>query len=81
MVLENLISVLRTKVDKVLEMNNKHIDLLYQRNADLDPQKILERGYSITMFNGHPLKDSRLVKKGNILDTRLHKGKLSSEII
>jgi exodeoxyribonuclease VII large subunit len=81
MVLENLISVLRTRVDKVLEMNNKHIDLLYQRNADLDPQKILERGYSITMFNGHPLKDSRLVKKGNILDTRLHKGKLSSEII
>jgi exodeoxyribonuclease VII large subunit len=78
--LDNLIVSLGNKVDKFLDMNNKHLDLLYQRNSDLDPQKILERGYSVTTYNGKPLKESKEVQKGNIIKTRLHKGRLSSEI-
>jgi len=81
MTLENLISSISSKVEKVLEMNRKHLELLFQRNSDLDPRKILERGYSITLFNGNPLKDANLVQKGNIIETRLHDGKLTSEII
>jgi len=80
MVLENLIISLSSKIDKVLEMNNKHLDLLYQRNTDLDPQKILKRGYSITMFDGKPIKNSNQVQKGNMIETRLHKGSIASEI-
>lgn len=81
MTLDNLISSISSKVEKVLEMNRKHLELLFQRNNDLDPRKILERGYSITLFNGNPLKDDSLVQKGNIIETRLHDGKLASEII
>ena len=81
MTLESLISSISSKVEKALEMNRKHLELLFQRNSDLDPRKILERGYSITLFNGNPLKDASLVQKGNIIETRLHDGKLASEII
>jgi exodeoxyribonuclease VII large subunit len=81
MVLGNFILLLRNSIDKTLDMKNKHLDLLSQRNADLDPQKIFERGYSITVFNGQTLKNSKQVGKGDIIDTRLLKGKLSSEII
>jgi exodeoxyribonuclease VII large subunit len=81
MVLENLIATLRNNIDNVININKKHLDLLSQRNADLDPQKIFERGYSITMLKGQTLKDSRLVRKGDIIDTRLLNGNLSSEII
>ena len=80
-ILDNFITNIRNRIDKVLDMNNKKIDLLAQRNEDLDPQKIFERGYSITLFNARPLKDSRLVRKGDIIDTRLHNGKLSSKIV
>jgi exodeoxyribonuclease VII large subunit len=78
--LDNLIVSLGNKVDKLLDMNNKHLDLLYQRNTDLDPQNILERGYSVTTFNGKSLKESKDVQKGNIIETRLYKGSLASEI-
>jgi exodeoxyribonuclease VII large subunit len=81
LLLDNLIINIRHRIGKVLDLNKKRIDLLTQRNADLDPQKIFERGYSITLFNGRAIKDSRLVKKGDIIESRLHKGKLSSEII
>jgi exodeoxyribonuclease VII large subunit len=81
MVLENFVATLRSSTDKVIDINKNHLDLLSQRNADLDPQKIFERGYSITMLKGQALKDSQLVRKGDIIDTKLLYGKLSSEII
>jgi exodeoxyribonuclease VII large subunit len=80
MVLENLKLSLRSKIDKALEINNMHLGLLYQRNKDLDPKKILERGYSITMFDGKPLRNSNQVQKGNIIKTQLHDGRIASEI-
>lgn len=81
MVLTNFIATLRNNINKVLDINKRQLDLLSQRNADLDPQKIFERGYSITMHKGQALKNSRLVRKGDIIDSRLFNGKLSSEII
>jgi exodeoxyribonuclease VII large subunit len=81
MVLGNFLATLRSSIDKVIDTNKNHLDLLSQRNADLDPQKIFERGYSITMLKGQALKDSQLVRKGDIIDTKLLYGKLSSEII
>jgi exodeoxyribonuclease VII large subunit len=81
MLLTNFIAMLSKNLDKVLDINRNHLDLLSQRNADLDPQKIFERGYSITLHKGQALKDSRSVSKGDIIDTRLLDGKLSSEII
>jgi len=46
----------------------------------LDPYHTLRRGYSITSYNGKPLKDSAEVGKGARIETILFKGKISSTI-
>jgi len=78
--LERIISSLDNKTEKVLELNHNHLNLLLQRNTDLDPEKIFKRGFSITMYQGKPVIKSNQVHKGNIIETRLHKGRLTSEI-
>jgi exodeoxyribonuclease VII large subunit len=49
----------------------------------LSPLNILARGYSITfkMPQGQIFKDTRLVKIGDIIKTRLHKGEMLSKIM
>jgi exodeoxyribonuclease VII large subunit len=78
--LEQIIISLDNKIEKVFELNHKHLDLLFQRNTDLDPEKIFKRGFSITMYQGKPVKKSNHVQKGEIIETRLHEGKLTSEV-
>jgi exodeoxyribonuclease VII large subunit len=47
----------------------------------LNPENILQRGYSITSMNGRILKDSRQVKPGDLIHTQLFDGTLRSMII
>jgi len=56
------------------------IALLERQLGALDPVNVLKRGYSITYFNGKPLRDQKKVKKGDEITTRLHTGSLQSEI-
>ena len=44
----------------------------------LDPVNLLRRGYSITRHKGRILKDASLVKNGDVLDTRLYEGSITS---
>ncbi len=44
----------------------------------LDPANILRRGYSITHLNGKTVKDASLVKKGDVIKTRVHTGAMTS---
>lgn len=54
-----------------IEEQEKQVNLL-------DPVNVLERGYSITYLNGKALNKSTEVNQGDILETRLHNGKLES---
>lgn len=47
----------------------------------LDPQQVLNRGYSITRINGRALKTTEQVKKGDILETFLASGQITSTVI
>jgi len=78
--LNNLVSSLHHPIHNFLEMKRNQLDLYHQVNSGLNPEKILERGYSITLLRGKPLKETLSVKKGDIIETRLHKGKISSEV-
>lgn len=78
--LQQIVSYLDNKIQKVLELNHKHLELLFQRNTDLDPERIFKRGFSITMHQGKPVRKSTQVQKGEIIVTRLHEGRLSSEV-
>lgn len=44
----------------------------------LDPANVLRRGYSITHLNGKTVKDASLVKRGDVIKTRVHSGEITS---
>ena len=55
---------------------------LYENIIQLsNPEHILNKGYSITIWNYVPIKDIKNVSHGDIIETRLVKGRLLSKII
>ena len=61
--------------------NQKHklsqMELLLQ---SYDPQRLLRRGYSITLHNGRAVRDPQQLKPGDEIETRLEKGTIRSTI-
>ena len=51
-----------------------------QKVLDASPEKQLARGYSITMVDGHAVKNVNALKKGDSLKTILANGVLMSEV-
>lgn len=54
--------------------------LLAQRVAAADPEKLLSRGYSITLYKGRVLHDAHSVQPGEEIETKLQKGSVKSII-
>ncbi len=44
----------------------------------LDPELLLKRGYSITLFNGRALRDPQMLRPGDEIETKVEKGTLKS---
>ena len=64
-----------------LSEERHRIDMLTQRVKTLDPDLPLKRGYSITLHNGHVLRDASSIQPGDIITTRLANGKVTSLIL
>ena len=63
----------------LLISNHRHrLALLQQRMDDASPQKLLARGYSITLKDGKPVKDASMLQKGDVLVSLFEKGKVES---
>ena len=81
---ENFISQLANKIPPAAEhrltMEKHRLDMLEERAKNLDPQRLLRRGYSITFANGKALRDPSQVKPGDKIETRLEKGTITSTI-
>jgi exodeoxyribonuclease VII large subunit len=45
-----------------------------------DPQLLLSRGYSITLHNGKAVRDPKLLKPGDEIETRVEKGTIKSTV-
>jgi len=63
-----------------LSDSRHYLDLSLQMANLTDPNKILARGYSITTYNGHALKDVNLVNSEALIETRLYNGQIISEV-
>jgi exodeoxyribonuclease VII large subunit len=71
---------------KVLEVHPWHMLSIQSQKIEhyetkiglLDPHNILSRGYSITFLNGKILKGTGRIRKGDIINTRLHEGAITS---
>jgi exodeoxyribonuclease VII large subunit len=61
--------------------SQKHrLDLLRQRISDASPERLLSRGYSITMKNGKAVTDVSQLSAGDVFTTRLAKGEVTGTV-
>lgn len=64
----------------LLSRQRYRLELLQQRVADNSPEKLLSRGYSITLKDGKAVTDASLLQPGDQLTTRLLKGEVQSTV-
>jgi len=74
---QNLIAGTRN----LMSMNNMMLKGLDSSLTLLNPENVLQRGYSITSINGLILKNSDKVEQNDLIDTQLYKGSLSSRVL
>lgn len=63
-----------------LSRQHHRLQLLQQRISDASPDKLLKRGYSITLKDGKAVTDVASLKAGDQLVTRLSKGEVRSVV-
>lgn len=67
-------------VTSSLSHRRHRLELLQQRIADASPEKLLARGYSITLKDGKVVKSFGQVQEGDEIVTRLYQGEIVSII-
>ncbi len=67
-------------VERKLTKERNRVAQLALRADALDPQLLLKRGYSITLFNGKAVHDPATLQEGDVIETRVEKGTLVSTI-
>lgn len=81
---EHDIVVIEKNIQPLVEMKlareDNRIAQLALRVKALDPERLLKRGYSITMLNGKAIHDPTTLKEGDIIETRVEKGSFASTI-
>lgn len=65
----------------LLQRRHHQLELLQQRLADASPERLLARGYSITLKDGKAVKDASLLQPGDEIKTRFFRGETTSVII
>ena len=63
-----------------LTVRQNQLALLEEKTKALDPALLLHRGYSITLKDGHAVRDPKQLSKGDEIETRLEKGTIKSII-
>jgi exodeoxyribonuclease VII large subunit len=63
-----------------LKNKNGELDNMRRNISNMSPENVMKRGYSITLLNGKSVKNNREVQPGNILNTILFKGTISSVV-
>ena len=64
-----------------LTVNNVMVKSLESTLLLLEPENVLQRGYSITSVNGRILRNSEQVKINDLIDTQLYEGSLRSKAV
>ena len=73
---------LNAKIGALLAKKANSFKVLKEKLSVINPEQILGRGYSITFTSdGKIVSDAKLLKKDDLLETRLAKGKLKSKVI
>jgi len=79
--LTNLQTLLPALVQRNLAEARHRIEMLEVLLKSHDPQRLLSRGYSITLLNGRAVRDPKQLKAGDVLETRVEKGTIKSTVL
>ncbi len=78
--LSTLSSLLSTLNAQFIVSHRHRLELLSQRLLALDPQRILDRGYSLTLHQGKAVRTASTLQAGDELQTRLAEGTVTSVV-
>ena len=67
-------------LDRRLTQERHRMEMVEEKVKMLDPNLLLRRGYSITLKDGKAVKDAKLLRPGDEIETRLSKGTIKSII-
>lgn len=68
-------------VSKVLKNENKLVNHLEALIDLLSPEKVLQRGFSMTLKNGQPVTDANNLSKADIIESVFASGRIKSKVI
>ncbi len=81
---ENRLAVLEkglfSGMSRTMQKEKDRLWRMEQAVRHLDPQNILRRGYSITRNKGKVVKDASSVGKGDVIETKLYNGSITSVV-
>ena len=63
-----------------LEERENRLSIAERGLEAVSPLAVLERGYSVTLKNGKPVRDAADLKAGDELETRLHRGRVTTRV-
>jgi len=72
---------LSTSINNCLSVNSVRLKSLGSTLQLLNPENILQRGYSITSINGIIIKSNEKINTDDIIDTQLYKGTIKSRVV
>lgn len=78
--LETLRRDMRPAAAALLTRQRHSLALMAQRIADASPEKLLARGYSLTLKDGRVVRDASALQPGDVLETRLQRGRVTSVV-
>ena len=65
-------------IHRKITQEGHRITMLTQRSQAQDPAVLLKRGYSITLHRGRVVHDAKVLQPGDVLETRVEKGQITS---
>ena len=80
MQIDNLQAKLQAAVNRQLVDARHRLQLIEQRVEAVNPERLLQRGYSITTYNGHAVRNAAELPEGAVVETRVEKGKFTSVV-
>lgn len=67
-------------VERMFTEQRHRLDMIGQKVESANPERILARGYSITVKDGHAVTSASALRKGDVITTRLADGTIESTI-
>lgn len=78
--LNQLMNRVTAAAAQTLHARQHDVDILAMRSQAADPQRILERGYSLTTLNGRAVRDASQLRSGMTVQTRVMKGSFAAVV-